>query len=83
MITALEALVLRNVRDGERLRGVTDANKEDHDATVMDLIERRLIAYNPRRKTNKFWLTTLGAAEVAAYERSNRLTLIGLAKEWS
>ena len=83
VITAIEVMVLRNVRDNERTRGVTDANRKEHDAAVLSLIQRGLVHYNPKRPRQRFNLTVTGREALDMAEQSNAVVLRKLAKEWS
>lgn len=60
MITALEQQILRDVLGGTRAQGITDENRVEHDAAILDLIRRQMISYNPKRPAQKFSLTYFG-----------------------
>lgn len=64
-LTAIEQLILRNIRDDDHKRGVTDANRGEHDQALFGLIARDLVRYNPRRPTDRFALTVHGKAAIA------------------
>lgn len=69
-LTPIESLVLRNVLSNDRMVGVTDANRAEHDAAVISLIKRGFVRYRPQRARQRFSLTSEGRDALAAYERA-------------
>lgn len=69
-MTAMEQMILRNVLDGERSRGIAEGNQREHDLALVDLVKRGWIRYRPERTRQRFTLTWSGRAELAKAERA-------------
>lgn len=79
-LSSLEMMILRNVVDGTHRRGVTDADKAEHDACFIDLIKRGLVSYHKKR-ARKFDLTPTGCKALAdAEERQGEVMGEGATK---
>jgi hypothetical protein len=68
-LTEMEVMILRNVLDGDRTRGVTEDNRYEHDAAIVTLLKRGLLQYNQARPRQRFSLTVQGKAALDAAER--------------
>lgn len=76
LLAPMEQMVLRNVLDGERLRGVTLANQDEHDQAVIRMLKRGLIQHNPKRPRQRFSLTFMGRSELVRAEKHAAATPI-------
>lgn len=77
-LSVMEQMILRNVLDGDRMRGVTLTNQAEHDATVLSLLRRDLIRHNPKRPRQRFNLTFQGRAALDIAERKTNGTMLML-----